>query len=204
MAISASEILTAVNNNLERTETNIDTEIRAALKLLSSIGDFLEHKTTDTLSAGTTSINYPTDYKRLQALRLNDGSTDGMPLIPITQGEYFARVANKTSADRAEPTHYAEFYRKFWPAPISDGNYTATLWFWRYHPDSVSTIYFTDEFEPVIFSLATFYTAAKFGVEEYMAKWRLASIDQILALTDDETAQKMAKMLPGGENEERK
>jgi len=168
MSIASSGVLSAVNANLKRSETDIDIQTRMALKKLSGAGNFLANTDTASLSDGTTYIAEPTDFKSLEAIVLNDGSNDGPPLEKIAFDEYLNRKKGESSSNRDEPKYYAHYMNRFYVDPTSGNSYTATIYFYRYHPDSLSTILFGDEWREAVYSLTTFYVAKKFGLERYM------------------------------------
>ena len=168
MSITNTEVLNAVNVNLNRSETDIDEQTRMALKKLSGHGNYLHNTDTASLSDGTTYIAEPTDFKDIEAIVLNDGTDDGAPLEKIEFDEYLKRKEDESSDNRDEPKYYARFNKRFYVDPTADGSYTATIYFYRYHTDSLNTILFGDEWREAIYSLATFYVAKKFGIERYM------------------------------------
>jgi hypothetical protein len=169
MSITSSEILAAVNNNLHRSETDIDEQIRAALKVLSGAGNFLAAEDgSQTLSLADTYLDEPADYKALEAIVLNDGTNDGEPLSEITFGEYLGRKEDESSADYDEPLEYAHFNNRFYVEPAADGSYTATIYYYRYHPDSITTILFDDQWRDAIYSLTSYLVAKKFGLSRYI------------------------------------
>jgi len=169
MSISKAEILAAVNANLNRTETDIDVQIKAALKLLSGAVDVLmDIDVSQSLVAGSASIAYPTDHKKVKSIVLNDGTIDGEPLEEITYEKYLRKMRGRTASDYNEPEFYAEFNRKFYLYPVVDASYTPKISYFKYHTDTLTTILFSDEWRCPIYDLATYFTAKKFKLTSYL------------------------------------
>ncbi len=153
MSITKAAILTALNSRLLRAETNIDEHIDALLSDLSALANWpaLFTSTTSDLVAGTSTITLPTDLKSLAKVTLNDGTYESEPLGDITFDQYLKNQAETTSGDRDEPLQYAKKGGKLYLDPVSDGSYTATIYYYKFHGDA-ATILFGDEFTQCIFT----------------------------------------------------
>ena len=172
MAITSSEVSTAVNDNIKHTST--DRELLLALKKLSGAGNILfAIDESQSLADGDTTLDYPDDFKGLGHIVLNDGTYDGRPLIECTYEQYLEYQNDKASSSRSEPRVFAEMGQKFYVEPISDGAYTAKIHHYRYHPEDVSTILFRDEWRGAIYSLTTYYVAKRYGLTRYIALYGL-------------------------------
>ena len=173
MSITKANILTFVNNNLKRAETDIDVQIQHVLDDLSRENLLEEIDTSQSLVSGNTTLTYPTGYKELVAITLNDGTNEGEPLIKIPGGfkEYRRWMEDETSADYNEPEFYAEFDSKFYLYHPADGAYTATIDYYKYHSQDVETIEFGDQFKKCINFGACFEVACKFSLSRYIAIW---------------------------------
>lgn len=104
------------------------------------------------LAEGSAYISFPSNFRILDAIVLNDGSDDGEPLKKL-DGGYPALLKKKedlTSADYDEPEYYVQRLRRFYLWPVADGAYTPTTHYWRYHPDQ-SDILFGDDFEEALY-----------------------------------------------------
>jgi len=161
MAITKAEILTVLNARLNRAETDIDEEIRSALYDLSNMAnwkDLWTSDTTNTLTAGDTYLSLPDNFKELDAIVLNDGSEDGEPLKPLVGGfrEWLRRREGESSSDYDEPEYYVIRGKRFYLDPVSDDNdgndYTATIYFWRTHPNDLDNILFGEQFREAIYN----------------------------------------------------
>jgi len=169
MAILKAEILTEVNQNLGRAETDIDVEIRDVLYDLSSRDNFLLNSslagvTTDSVAY----ISLPDDFKELKSIVLNDGSQDGDPLTKITWEEYLQNISGSPSD--SEPEHYVIHNDLIWLEPNPDGEYTVKMYFWRYHTSAITTILFPEQFRKCINAGVTAAVAASFQLDDE-AKW---------------------------------
>jgi hypothetical protein len=184
MAITKANILTFVNDQLSRSETDIDNQIVSVINDLRFL-DVLEAQDTDqTLSDGSTYFEEPTGFKSPISIVLNDGSYDLEPLLPMPGGYkgYKAEMENFTTGDESEPKYYARFNGKIYVFPTADQDYTITLDFYKKHaltPDSIS---FDDDFTNCLKFGATYYTALKYGLTRYIAIWQPVYRNEIQTL----------------------
>lgn len=165
--ITKAQILTKVNLNLNRAETDIDEEILAVLKDLSGRDNFLSHYVEalgDTIAIGTPNYDPPDDFKELISIVLADATDDGDELEEITWQKYLRNVSGSTSNN--EPTSYVENDEQIWLYPTPDYAYTPKIYFYRYHPDDITTILFTEPFRKCIYDGVTAEVAGKFGLDQ--------------------------------------
>ena len=156
MAITKAEILAHLNGELNRTETDIDQHILAAMKDLSLQDDFLWVETTvDTIDTRPY-YSLPLDYKSLLSIKIDDENS----LELIDWGEYQMLIANETSADHNLPTKFC-IHGGFWYAyPTPDDAYEATLFYNNFilesegGTDAVDQIddYFKDIFRDALYA----------------------------------------------------
>jgi hypothetical protein len=133
MAILKAEILSHLNDELNRTETDIDTHVLSAMKYLSLQDKFIWIESTVSVTAGTVYYSMPSDYRKLMTIHL----TDEKPLEEITWRQYRNRIADMTDEDdRDEPSCFAMHGGFWYPYPIADDTYTATLHYNAYVPES--------------------------------------------------------------------
>lgn len=171
MAIAKANILTFVNDALNRSETDIDTQIQAVLDELSD-NNLLEAQDTDqSLSSSDTYLDEPSDFKDLIAIVLNDGTYDGEPLKRLSRIEYLRRMEDEATSDYDEPEYYSHFNGKFYIYHPSDGDYTATIDYYKRHAQNVDSIEFGDEFTNCINFGAAYYVACKYRLSNYIAIW---------------------------------
>ena len=125
MTITKEEILAHLNTELDRSETDIDEQILAALKWLSLKDDFLWVETTVDTIIGRGYYSLPLDYKDMIEIKVEDNK----PLGKLTWEEYQSLIANQTSANYDLPKRYA-LHGGFWYAyPTPDKIYEVTLFY---------------------------------------------------------------------------
>jgi len=175
MSVLKAEILTFINDNLHRTETaaKVAVPIQTVLNDLSNLNFLTAEDTEQTLTAGDTELVYPTLYKALVSIVLNDGSYDGAPLRALAGGykEYLRLMENFNSGLRSEPEWQAEYESKFYPYPVAGQSYTVVIKYYKFHAQSVDAIEFGDEFRNCINYGAAFFVALKYGLSRYQGIW---------------------------------
>lgn len=150
MAITVSEILTVVNDDLGFSETNIDAKVRKVLKDITDRGDFLNTVGTLTAAASTAYISFPSDMR-----------PGCIPIITIDGGEpltywadpndYYINLADDDSED--EPTHFTKIGDKFyfWPTwSTAAAALTNVIAYAQIHPDAVTTILLGEPFRKAL------------------------------------------------------
>jgi len=171
MSLTKSNILTYVNDKLNRSETDIDDEIQEILDELADEDLLIATDESQSLESGDTSLDYPTNYKQLVVLTLNDGTYDSDPLERVSHKEYREWMKNGNSSDYSEPEYYSEFDGKFWLYPVPDGDYTAKIEHYKYHPAVADGILFGDEFKTCINAGAVWSVATAKGLSRYIGIW---------------------------------
>jgi len=136
MTILKAEILSHLNNELNRTETDIDSNILSAMKKLSLADDFCWVESEVSMIVGQKYYSLPTDYKKMMTIHLSDGENK-KPLGKISFRYYQDRVALvEDSDDYNEPTAFA-IHGGFWyPLDVPDDKYTAVLHYCAWVPES--------------------------------------------------------------------
>lgn len=148
MAITKAEILTHLNSELNRTETDIDEHILEALKDLSLQDEFLWIEATVPTIIGRPYYSLPLDYKKKLSIKIDDENS----LSLIDWGEYQVLIANETSADRDMPNRFC-IHGGFWYGyPTADAIYTTTIYYNAFILESgaVDDIAFKDIFRNAI------------------------------------------------------
>jgi len=174
MTITKTQILAHLNGELYRTETDIDTHILSALKTLSMADKFIWVETTVPTIIGRPYYSIPADYKKLMTIKIDDDK----PLEKITWQEYQVFIQNQTAANYHKPYSFA-IHGGFWyPYPIADAEYTATLFYNAFVPESevidsatvnaVDNIdhYFSDIYRDAINDLTKAYYCLSKGLKE--------------------------------------
>jgi len=168
MTITKAEILTHLNNELNRTETDIDSHILAALKHLSLEKEFIWIETTVPTIVGRPYYSLPLDYIKKLSIKISDNNS----LELIDWGEYQSLIANETAADYGEPDRFC-IHGGFWYAyPTADAEYTVTLFYNAFilesedGVNSVDDIPFRDIFREAINSLTLAYYCLSKGLKD--------------------------------------
>ena len=176
MAITKAEILEHLNDELNRTETDIDSSILSAMKYLSLQDDFIWIESTVDLVAGTVYYSLPADYRKLMTIHLSGEK----PLEKLTFRQYRNRIAGKEEEDYwDEPTCFS-IHGGFWyPYTIADDTYTATLFYNAYVPESESGVnavdsidtYYPDIFRDALNTLTKAYFCMSKTLKEEAAAY---------------------------------
>jgi hypothetical protein len=177
--MTKGEILTVLNARLKRAETDISTEIKAALAFVSAYGLFpcLHTSTSPTLAAAAKYLAHPTGFNTLDYITLNDGTYDSQPLDEASWEDILRWRAETTST--GEPLSFCDRGSNFEMDCGADTAYTATIYYWRNHPDQ-ETILFGNEFAEALYNLTmAFYLRGK-GIDQYTR----ADYLQSLAIAD--------------------
>lgn len=173
MSIAKADILTFVNGALKRSfsGTQIDVQIQSVLNKLSAKELLVGTDTDQSLASDDEYLNYPTNYKRLISIVLNNGSTDGEPLEPIPGGylEYLRWMEGAVST--GEPEWFTAHNSKFYVWRPANGAYTASIEFYKNHAKDLDNIEFGDEFTDVINAGAAYKVALRYGLSRYLNIW---------------------------------
>lgn len=192
MAILASEILTFVNNQLRRSETDIDTNLKNALRRISTSGDYLFGQETQTITQGDNILTFPEDYKTVTNIRLTSvtddpsiGTSDDKktPLNLIGWDAYLTKIGH--SEGEGEPDSYSIFNDNIYLYPIANTSYNVDIYFTKYHAYSTD-IEYSEKFREVIESLTTLNVAKSFGLMESISVWSPVSFGNLNSLKDTE------------------
>ncbi len=124
MAISKSTILTEVNNRTARSETDIDTILRAVLLDLTLDIPALKETAYTTTTAGQAEYSlssFPEDIRSIEVAKIDDNT----PLKRLNSfKDYLALIADQTSADYDEPEYYIVYNNSIYLYPTPDDSYT--------------------------------------------------------------------------------
>jgi len=146
MSLSKAAILVEVNNRTGRSETDIDSILKAVLLDLTIDFPFLKGEFYRSTIAGTPDYGVGDTIRNVELVKIDDKD----PLIKInTWEEYQQLIAEETEADRDEPTRYIIHDRILYLWPTPDAIYTLTI-FGSYIERNVDTIDLEDNFEEVL------------------------------------------------------
>lgn len=172
MAIVKADLLDAVNDNLERNETNIDRQIKRALLRISNSNTFLANiDTSNTIDSDTNVIDVPDNFKKLQNIRLQNVSSELYSnwLNRITYQEYLTTYPINISSVSTQFALYNN--RQIYFLPFSDQEYTVEISYFSIHPPTPDDIIFDDRFLSVLESACTFEVALKFNMTDEIRIW---------------------------------
>lgn len=170
MTITKEEILAHLNKELNRTETNIDEHILAALKHLSLEKEFIWIETTVKMIVGRSYYSLPLDYIKKLSIKISDNNS----LELIDWGEYQSLIADETSADYGEPRKWCIHGGFFYAYPTPDIVYTVTLFYNAFVLESeggtnaVDDIgsFFSNIYRDAIYSLTKAYYCLSKGLKD--------------------------------------
>ena len=179
-----ADILTFVNDQLSRSETDIDSQIKSVINDLRFLNLLEAQDTTKTLADGSKYFAEPTGFKSPISIVLNDGSVDLAPLLPMPGGYkgYCEAMDDVVTGDESTPRFYARFNGNIYVFPTSDQAYTITVDFYKKHALDPDTIEFGDDFTNCFSFGAAYYTGLKYGLSRYIATWQGPYSNQIQTL----------------------
>jgi hypothetical protein len=160
---SNAAVLAAVNARLHRSETTVDAALLAAVRYITSLGNFLSARTTVTLDAGDDSIGVPTDCKSVIAVAI-----DETVLGLMTVADY----ATKSDSDSAaEPEYYLPFGEFILFESDADAAYDVEVTYHKYHGSTITTLELGNEFNEAVYCLTTAYVAYGYDLDSQGDKW---------------------------------
>jgi hypothetical protein len=181
MSIQKADLLTFANNQLRRSETDIDEQIKLVLGDLL-VFNFLEAQDTSlTLEQGDTSFELPDDYKGLISIVLNDGSVDLEPLLPMPGGYkgYREAMDSFTSGDQSNPKYYAIFNGNCYVYPTAGQSFTITFDYYKNNALDPDSIEYSDKFTSLFKFGSAYYVAMRYGLSRYITIWEPVYRNQI-------------------------
>ena len=172
--ITKAEILAVVNKRLNRSETDIDEEIRSILYDISSRADFLKKEGTRNTVKSRAYYSVPDDFKDKLVIKIDDSE----PLDRITFAEYQQKIADDTS--ESEPTDFALHDDFIWLYPTPDAVYEMTLFYAIYHPNNVANILFGEQFRECIYKGVLMEVCNGYELYDAGDKWEIKYEREIL------------------------
>ena len=180
MAFTNSTIVAAVNEWLEISLTTTSSAFllarRQALHWLSerekwSCLHVLDNE--ESLSANDNQVAWPTGFRELDCIVLNDGETDSKPLEECSFDE-IKRDRADTPLNTGEPSKFSQRGKVFELNKDCDQAYTAKVSYWRYHPDQ-EEILFGEEFKwSLYYATCAAYLEGKGRHSKALYYWQLA------------------------------
>jgi hypothetical protein len=185
--MTKTEIVTVLNARLKRAETSttLAEEIRAGLLYVSMAGLWPELHTssTDALVAGDNSIDKPSGMMKEDKITLNDGTSEDDPLRKV-DWDYILKCRSGTPG-QSRPYYYTRRGSKFELDAACEQSYTATIYYWQYHPNQTA-ILFGEQFREAIFNAVMYkYLEGKKLIQE-AAYFRAIADSELARLSDTE------------------
>jgi hypothetical protein len=179
MSITKDDIATVLNARLVRAETatTLATQIKAGLAYLSERGRWpvLHSSSAVSLIAADSHIDYPTDLREIDKIILTDTTGSYDPLGKV-DWEYILQCRTGTPGN-TRPYNYCRRGAKLELDAACDKAYTATVYFWRYHPDQ-ATILFGDEWAEALYNAVIYkYLEGKKQVDQAAYFRRIADLE---------------------------
>ena len=166
MTITAAQILTKVNANLNRNETDIDDQIKEILQDIGNRDDFIKSATTMTATDSATTTAAPSLMKRYIELYI----TGGEHLREISYEEYREWMQDQSSPIESEPEEFALLNDTFYWKPVPNTGYTVQIDYYKYHAES-TTVEFPDRFRAAVYAGVTMAVARDENLKEQLAKY---------------------------------
>jgi len=173
MSIDKGNILTFVNNKLNRSETTIDIELQSVLDDLSQ-GPYIEATdASQTLTNTSEYLTKPTLYFLMNSIILHNGNNWLKPLKPFRGGYKAYREArgNVETVYVSDPEYYVVFGGYIWLWPLPGQNYTLRIDYYKLHGTDLDNIEFSDEWKRAIQFGTTFEVACKRKMTGQMEIW---------------------------------
>jgi len=146
MALSKANILTQVNKRTARSETDIDSLLKAILLDLTIDFPFLKGEFYRSTIAGQPDYGVGDTFRNVTSAKIDDKE----PLIKLnTWEEYQKLIEEETESDWEEPTRWIIHDRILYLWPTPDKIYTLTI-FSSYIGRDVDSIDLEDNFEEVL------------------------------------------------------
>lgn len=174
--IVKADIIARVNKrlltNFATDGTDLDDEINSVLVDMNKRGLLVDTDSSQTLSDGDLTLNYPTGFRHAIAITLTDAN--GTPLRPLRKlpgghAEYRKLRHNDLATGFTE--WYSEFNNLIWLWRPASQAYTTLVEFRKNHPKDPDNIEFDTDFENLMSAGATFWHAANIGRTSGIAIW---------------------------------
>lgn len=174
MAISKSDIRTAVNNRTGRSESQstIDEFLKSIMYDVTLTGPFLRTSTSLSFSSSVNSASVPSDFREVDHV------------AGLIRREFIDLQNLSTTLTTEGTPRYWAYYDKtiyIWPTPSSNVSYTM---FYSQVDDTISTIALTDEFEECLIQGTTWKLFEDKNAIELAAAYKSLYDEQLAKLRD--------------------
>ena len=160
--IVKADIIEDVNENLQTaySGTELDRAIIKTLNDMSNRSLLVGTDSTQTLSDGSKTLNYPTGFRYAISITLITGDgAEQSPLITLPGGHQEYRENRHNDDGTGIPEWYSEFNEKFYLWRPAGSAYTTLIEYYKDHAKDADNIEFTTEFENLMFAGTTFWKA---------------------------------------------
>ena len=164
MAITPAELLTRVNNETGRSETDLTPYLRDTIHDLERDGLFLEAESSVALTSGTRNYNVPTDYNRpLHIWPLDSSGITREPLDEISYEEFKRRLIWNSGNSR--PTEFAIWNGVIYldPPPNATTYPNMRIVAFKNHSDTVTTIEYPEKYRAMLANGCAYYIEKRYG-----------------------------------------
>lgn len=149
--MTKAEIFKVVLRRLEGFDAripDIDEELRSTVYDMASRAAFLKNTDTITTVDGTASYAVPDEFQWLQDIAVSGGNH----LDEIGFDKYQELIENQTTILESEPLSYALWNDRFYFYPTPGTEYTINVFFSRYHPNSITSLEFGEQYRECVYS----------------------------------------------------
>ena len=173
MSITKANILTRVNERLQTSLTDIDTQIQEILDDLSEEDLLVDTDSTQSLESGDTTLDEPTGYRAMIAISLTitDSSSEQFPLKKLPGGHKQYRELRHNDDSTGIPRWYSHFNGKFYLWRPANQDFTVVIEYYKNHPQDVDNIEFDDNFKNAIYAGVTWKVALEKGRTRMINQW---------------------------------
>ena len=195
MSITKANVLSYVNEQLNRSETDIDTELQDILDDLCR-GPYIEARdTSQTVAVGSTELAKPTLCYRdmIISIVLNDGSNDLPPLKEFPGGfkAYSDLMGDAGVVFVSNPTHWTMWRDIIYLWPTVGQSYTSVIDYYKQHGTDLDSIEFSDDWRRAI----------NYGVTRNVAlKRKMPDMFNVYAAQYKDEKERQRRAYPGHPN----
>ncbi|KKN73465.1 hypothetical protein LCGC14_0400400 [marine sediment metagenome] len=176
--IVKADIITDVNENLQlglaAGSTDLDRAIIKTLTDMSNRGLLVGTDATQTLVDGSTTLAYPTGFRKGGVINITliDGSgVEKTPLIKLRGGHQEYRELRHNDNTSGVTEEYSEFNKQFFLWRPANQAYTTLIEYRKNHAKDADSIEFETEFESLMFAGTTFWKAIATKRTSSIAIW---------------------------------
>lgn len=176
MTLSLVDIQAAVNDNLNRADTNLDRHVKEVLIEISARGDFLIQRGTIAVVPNTTDYSLPSGVKTFIRIYSDSDRT-----LKEKNPSWVRGMLNEDSATTGEPDYWSWERDKIYIFPKPTSPETLNYEAYKLHAYS-TTVEYDDRFNKAIVAGVTASVANKYSLNDEFAKWNAVYENEIAQL----------------------